>query len=298
MVENYAPYSRPQSGLGAASTIFETLAEGGITRFLAVYLENDSARVGPVRSTRIYFDSLAGGLHAILATVGGNDDALTLLRQMPSIFTINENRWEISLYDTGTPLFWRSADRAPPHNLYTSTYKLRTYAAQHSQNWAYTQAYWSHKGSAPLAQRGRAGSITLTLENPLNPVDNPDYDVRYVYDRASNTYRRYLGGPPNVDAGTGRILAPANVVVMKTGDASADPNAGPLTVQAIRIPVTGSGVAWFFRDGKVLRGTWRQRNKFAPLRFYDRAGRQVALNPGQTWIEVLPASSHATWSFR
>ena len=39
----------------SASTVFETLAEGGVTRFMAVYLEHDARKVGPVRSTRMYF---------------------------------------------------------------------------------------------------------------------------------------------------------------------------------------------------------------------------------------------------
>ncbi|MGH2444307.1 MAG: DUF3048 domain-containing protein, partial [Chloroflexota bacterium] len=70
IVENYAPDSRPQSGLAPASTVIETLAEGGVTRFMAIYLEHDAALVGPVRSTRMYFDHWAAGFHAIFGHVG------------------------------------------------------------------------------------------------------------------------------------------------------------------------------------------------------------------------------------
>ena len=106
-----------------------------------------------------------------------------------------------------------------------------------------------------------------------------------------------MGGQPHVDTDTNKQLAPANVVVMHTNAATADPNAG-ITPQSILIPVTGSGKATFFRDGKVMQGTWRQHDKFAPLHFFDPHGKPVTFNPGQTWIEVLPTSSHATWSFR
>ncbi len=297
IVENYSPESRPQSGLGAASTVIETLAEGGITRFMAIYLERDSAKVGPVRSTRVYFDRWAAAFHVVLTHVGGNDDAQAELWTMPKVFNIDENRWEVSLSDTGTRLFWRSSDRLPPHNMYTSTLKLRQYAQQHHQNWAYTNAYLLHKAPAPLSHRGRATAITINFEDPLNPQPQPDYDVRYVYDRSTNTYTRYMGGARHIDADTGKTLRPANVIVMRTGNAVPDPAAG-ITPDSIRIPVIGRGPAIYFRDGKVQQGTWSLPRLNAPLAFYVKGGRKAAFNPGQTWIEVVPPSSPLHWTSR
>jgi hypothetical protein len=292
IVENYAPDSRPQTGLSQASTVIETLAEGGITRFMAIYLEHDAATVGPVRSTRMYFDNWAGAFHSILAHVGGNDDAQAALWAMPKVFNIDENKWEKSLTDTGTPLFWRSSTRAAPHNMYTSTRKLRAYASQNHQNWAYTGAYLLHK--QPSAHRGHVSTISIQFEDPLNPAPQPAYAVRYAYKRSTNTYLRYMGGTPHIDAGTHSALAPSNVIVMETGNASADPAAGP-TIGSITIPTLGSGRAFYFHDGQVKKGTWQQANKFAPLRFFDNRGRQAAFNPGQTWIEVVPSTS--PWSY-
>jgi hypothetical protein len=298
VIENFAPDSRPQTGLAPASTVIETLAEGGVTRFMALYLEGDAPKVGPVRSTRMYFDHWAGAYHAILAHVGGNDDAQAWLwTANRSVFNIDENRWEVNLYNTGTPLFWRSSDRVAPHNMYVSTIKLRRYAVRNHQDWAYTRAFFLHKKPAPLSGRGRSGTISIAFINPLYPQPDSDYAVQYRYDRASNTYLRFMGGAPHVDAGSHRQLRPSNVIVMRTGAAQPDPNAG-ITPQSILIPTIGTGTAWFFRDGKVQQGRWQQRDQFAPLQFFDRRGRQVALDPGQTWIEVVPADSSATWSFR
>lgn len=297
IVENYSPDSRPQSGLGEASLVFETLAEGGVTRFMAVYLEHDASSVGPVRSTRMYFDHWAAGLHAILAHVGGNDDAQALLWDLPRVFNVDENRWEISLTDTGTPLFWRSASRLAPHNMYTSTYVLRKYAQKHGQNWSYQGASLVHKAAAPLKARGHATTISISFQNPLYPVDVPTYDVQYTYDRAANLYRRYMGGSPHVDPLTGHQISPANVVVMQTANAVADAYAGP-TPQSILIPTLGTGTAWYFMDGHVMKGTWQQQNENAPIRFLTSKGKPVAFDPGQTWVETVPSSSHATWTVR
>ncbi|GAC1444060.1 MAG: DUF3048 domain-containing protein [Chloroflexota bacterium] len=295
VLENYAPDSRPQAGLSGASTVFETLAEGGVTRFMALYLEHDATKVGPVRSTRMYFDRWAAGFHSILAHVGGNDDAQALLWHLPKVFNIDENRWEKSLVNTGTTLFWRSTDRVAPHNMYTSTFRLRRFASQNKQDWQYTQAYFPHKVAASLAQRGRATVINLTFENPLFPQVNADYNVQYQYDRRSNTYLRFMGGTRHVDSNTGKQLAPSNVIVLRTKNASPDPNAGP-TPESILIPTIGSGAAWFFRDGKIVAGNWQQLDQNAPLQLNDSRGRAVLFNPGQIWIEVVPASSGAAWS--
>lgn len=297
ILENYSPDSRPQAGLAAASTVIETLAEGGVTRFMALYLEHDATKVGPVRSTRIYFDHWAAGLHAILAHDGGNDDAQRQLWLLPKIFNVDENRWEISLYNTGTPLYWRSQDRVAPHNLYTSTYKLRQYAAGKKENWAYTGAYLLHKQASTIKARGHSTVLSIAFANPLAPVAISDYSVKYVYNRASNTYLRYMGGAPHVDANTRQALRPSNVIVMQTGASTADPYAG-ITPESILIPTIGTGTAWYFRDGTLSRGYWKQRDQNAPLKFFDRGGREVAFNPGQTWIEAVPPSSRITWTVR
>lgn len=297
IIENYAPDSRPQSGLSQASTVIETLAEGGITRFMAIYLEKDANRVGPVRSTRMYFDNWAAAFHAILAHVGGNDDAQAMLWHLPKVFNIDENRWEVSLTDTGTNLFWRSSDRVAPHNMYVNTATLRGYAIKNQQDWAYTNASFPHKAPAPLKQRGHATTIDISFQDPLNPHPDSDYAVQYQYNRASNTYLRFMGGQPHVDVANGKPIAPSNVIIMRTGQAVPDPNAG-ITPDSILIPTIGSGQAWFFRDGKVATGTWRQANQNAPLEFFNAHGGQVTFNPGQSWIEVVPPSSPATWTVR
>ncbi len=52
MIEN-SPDARPQSGLKQAEIVYEAIAEGGITRFLALYQQNKPQLIGPVRSVRM-----------------------------------------------------------------------------------------------------------------------------------------------------------------------------------------------------------------------------------------------------
>ncbi|MCP5939883.1 DUF3048 domain-containing protein, partial [Klebsiella pneumoniae] len=54
MIENSTD-ARPQSGLDQAGVVFEAIAEGGITRFLALFQDTQPDYVGPVRSSRPYY---------------------------------------------------------------------------------------------------------------------------------------------------------------------------------------------------------------------------------------------------
>ncbi|MGB9680810.1 MAG: DUF3048 domain-containing protein, partial [Minisyncoccia bacterium] len=113
-IENH-PESRPQSGLDKASLIFESPTEGGITRFLAFFVENDVQKLGPVRSARTYFLDWLSEFDGIFAHCGGNADALALI---PS-YNIKD------LDEFNFPkIYWRTYDRYPPHNLYTKTDNL------------------------------------------------------------------------------------------------------------------------------------------------------------------------------
>jgi hypothetical protein len=295
MIDNYYPDARPQTGISQASVVFETLVEGGYTRIMPVYLEHDPTVVGPVRSTRIYFDDWAAALHAILVHVGGNDDADAQLWQMPPVYNLDQGtvQFVLAYYN---PYFWRSAARSIPDNMYANIVKLRSYAAHHGQDWRYSNASLAHKQLAPVAARGRSGTLTLQFVDPNYSTvpANPEYDVQYRFDPTSDSYIRVLGGTPQIDAGTHEQIRAQNIVVMHTGAGTADLAAGT-TVDAVSIPVVGTGPAEFYLDGQVQHGTWRQKDALAPLQFLNRQGRPVKLNPGQTWIEVLPQYSSASW---
>ncbi len=71
MVANLAIGARPQVHLSKADLVLEAVAEGGITRFLAVYWRNDPGVIEPVRSARAYYLDWAAELDAIYVHWGG-----------------------------------------------------------------------------------------------------------------------------------------------------------------------------------------------------------------------------------
>lgn len=72
---NNHPKARPQSGLSKADVVIEALAEGRITRFLAIFQSEMPETVGPVRSAREYFVTLSSGFNSIFVHHGWSPGA-------------------------------------------------------------------------------------------------------------------------------------------------------------------------------------------------------------------------------
>lgn len=278
MLDNYSPDARPQSGLSQADLVFETLAEGGITRFMAVFQSRDAGMIGPVRSTRLYYNTWAAALGVIFGHDGGNVDALQQLPTLTSIY--NEDADKI------VGPFWRISSRAVPHNEYTSTTRLRNFAASHGGSTTGVAMSIPHKDDAGLSQR--PSSFTLSIA-----FSSPDYAVTWQYDRGANDYVRSMGGTPHVDAATGKQITAKNVVVMYTTETSAY---DPYTPGAIHLGTVGSNKAVVYEDGTAVQGTWHVASVGAPLQWLDGNGNQIKLNKGSTWVEVVPTGTSVTTS--
>lgn len=275
VIDNVALDARPQSGLSQASVVFETLVEGGITRLLPIYLENDASQLGPIRSARPYMVAWVAGLHGLLVHAGGSPAALSMLKSMSAVGNV-----EALLPD---PHFKRMAGRSAPDNLYSSSGAARTIARENGWTAGSIPTWFLHSPAAPPHKRGPAATISLDFSTTATPSP-ASYAVSYRYDPISNRYVRAVGGEPDTDAVTHRPLEPSNVVILFT-------DITPITGDSLgRLDVrtAGAGQAVFLRDGHVVKGTWSKTSNLAPLQFLDRAGNAVALAPGQTWIEVVP----------
>jgi hypothetical protein len=275
-LDNLSPDARPQSGLDKASMVFETLAEGGITRFMAIYLENDASMIGPVRSTRLYYNSWAAGLGVIFGHDGGNVDALQQLPSLTPVF--NEDA------DRVVGPFWRISARAVPHNEYTSTGKLRGYAQAHGGSVSGAPAALPHKDDVPYSQRPAHFAIHIQFSYG-------DYNVDWRYDRTNNDYLRFMGGVPHLEATTGKQLTARNVIVMFTDES---PASDPYTPGAIHLRTEGTGKVTVYRDGTAINGQWSKPSVDSPLHWLDGSGNPIQLNRGVTWVEVVPAGNTVT----
>ena len=263
MIEN-SVFARPQSGLSQANVVYEAIAEGGITRFLALFQDTNPGNIGPIRSVRPYYLQWAMGFDAPLAHVGGSPEALSDMQAWGA-------RDLDQFFNGGS--YHRISTREAPHNVYTAVDTL----TQLSIAKGYTSSSftpWLRKTETPTKLPPTARAIDLTLSGPL-------YNVHYDYDAASNSYKRSEGGAPHLDANGNVQLSPKVVIALVM----------PFAIQAdgkhSEYGTIGSGQAYVFQDGLLTVGLWNKTDTKTNMSFTDSAGKPLPLNSGQTWLTAV-----------
>jgi hypothetical protein len=269
MIENLYPDARPQSGLGAAGIVYEALAEGGITRFLALFQDPLPPTMGPVRSLRPYY--LDWGLeHDIpVAHAGGSQPALA------EIGPLGMKDINALVYDGS--YFFRTTDRVAPHNLYTNAANLDALDQKLGYYTAPDFKPWPYKNDSPVANPPHT-DIHINFSYAA-------YNDEYKYDAASDSYARFMGGTPHIDRNTNKQIYVKNVIVqMVNATYSTQADGKPET----DLQIVGSGTCYVFEDGTVIQGTWSKANDHAETVFNDANGNPIPLNRGNTWVSVVP----------
>jgi hypothetical protein len=268
VIENYTPIRQLQEGLEEAAIVYETPAEGGITRFLAIFDGTPVDVIGPVRSARPYFISWASEYRAALVHVGGSPEAMENLKFNFRLFNIDE-------FSDGSTI-WRNNKLEAPHNAYTSTTNVLNRLNKEEYYYPIKNKRFPFKDPDKTP-----GDIrTITIDFSMEP-----YAVKYVYDPETQTYTRYNGGKQHHD------IKPADIIVQFSDSEVLD------DVGRLRTQTSGTGKTLVFRDGKVIEGTWEKDSSINSAdqamnegwtKFFDKDGNEISLNKGQIWIEVVP----------
>jgi hypothetical protein len=268
MIENSVA-ARPQAGLDKTDLIYETIAEGGITRMMAVYAcgGDKATSIGPVRSARPYFVDWVEGIKAIYAHAGGSPQALDQIQ--------DDGVLDINNHGDGKN-FWRVSYRTSPHNLYTSYEGLVALAKQNNYDLKATYKELNFKDDASLDQRPESQTVVVNFSSTT-------YQVKWIYDKKSNTYLRYLAGAVDKDAVSGRQLTAKTIIVMRVKQKES----GAANKYRLEMETVGSGEAIIFQDGKAIIGTWEKKFKEDRETFYDESGNEIELTAGRLWLEIV-----------
>jgi hypothetical protein len=269
-IDNVDP-ARPQTGIREADVVYEELVEGGLTRLAAVYQSQYPTMVGPVRSGRLTDSGIADDLnHPVFAYSGTNGIFLPILRSQPLTDVDGSNRPD---------LFYRSNLAAAPHNLYSSVVSL-------------AGASTTHAPPRPLFAYV-TGRSTFTVPG-LVPVSHlgvrfPQTSVTWDWYAKARLWLRAQNGTIDVDR-AGVQIGATNVVVqfipyytsaMATGEGGP-----PAPIPAGQL--VGSGTAWYFSNGHLVKGTWTRASLTAVTSYKDSKGARIHLTPGHTWVELVP----------
>lgn len=300
MIENHEE-ARPQSGISYADVVYEAVAEGGITRFMAVFYCNDAPEVGPVRSARTYFLDFISeyGDYPLYAHVGGANAAgpADALGQIDTYGWTGYN--DLNQFSIGFPTFWRDYDRlghtvATEHTMYSTTTKLWDVGASRGltnvdkkgNSWDTNFVPYKFKEDAPLAQRGDTVSIHIPFWG------DPTYVVDWIYDKQNNLYKRNNGGQPHIDLDTKKQLTAKNVVVLYMKESTVDDGYENNIHQLFGDK--GAGKATVFQDGKEISATWKKASRTARTLLYDSSGTPISFDRGVIWFEIVSTTTDVT----
>ncbi len=270
MIDNH-PAARPQSGLSKASVIYESLAEGGIPRFMGLFVDYSAKTIGPIRSTRPYFVRYAAEYPAAMVHAGGSPDALTIIK---SLRLINIE----GIVGKFAKIFFRGPGGGV-HALFTTGAKVWTSLVSiHYDKIHPKYLSWNFVDEPGLSGRAN-GKHGAKIDLGAGQL----FAVKFDYDKKSNTYKRSTGGRPQIDKQTGKQLAAKNVIILVVPKEKILDKKGRLDLHTI-----GQDKGVLLKDGKAQPIIWKKKSTKSRTQFLLANGSPASLDRGLTWIIVVP----------
>ncbi len=308
MIEN-SPSARPQSGLSHSDVVYEAIAEGGVTRYGAVFFcdaQKYDVTLAPIRSARMYFIKWAQGynkplyVHVGGANLPGPADAIGYLAKIGWNLRNDMNQFSI-----GWPTFVRNYDRiqgknlATEHTMETTTEALWNYAKEkrnitnvmpplkYSKSkvdddsqvpWEKGFRKWKFEEPNIKPQIGDVKNISYLFWKGYN-----DYKVDWTYDEKTDSYLRTLAGVEDKDLNNDQRISAKNVVVLFTKEE------GPIDeLKHMLYKTEGTGTAYIFKHGTVTKVTWIKKTPESRIVFTDtKTNKEFPFARGRVWISVI-----------
>lgn len=267
VVINNHPKARPQSGIDKADIVYEVMAEGRITRFLAIFQSERPEKVGPVRSARNYFINLAKGYDSLFIAHGYSPEAHAMLVR-GEIDELNGMSYD------GT-LFKRASFRRAPHNSYITMENILKGGDQRNYDLA----------TIPVANQfldeEEVDQIVGESATTIKVTYSPSFDSTYEYDETKQKYLRYSNGAQTVDYDTENPVLIDNLFIVETNHQVIDSEG------RLDIDLQSGGRAYLISNGKIQQVQWEnQSGRIIPT----SDGRAIPFSQGKTWISIIDKS--------
>ena len=295
-VSNLPRLVRPQSGLSFADIVYEYYTEEGTTRFAAIFYGQDAAKVGSIRSGRL-FDAHLIPMYKSLFVFGGADQ-----RILDRLYSTGYAKYFVLEWYVSCPAMCREP-QGGYDMLFGNTQELSAYATRKGwQNGRQNLDGMSFQYQIPVGWVPGSGQHVYTRFSSV--IYN-----RWDYDPASGKYIRFSETENDLDANkevygqltdatTGLPIMADNVVMILTPH-----EYYLLTPEIVDIKLGQSGTGYAFRDGHVYQVNWQHAGKESVLTLTNSDGSPFPFKPGTTWFEMMGTTSvieqlEDGWRFR
>ena len=273
MINNVAGARKLQSGLQDAYLIYEMMVEGGITRYLALFLDQNTERIGSIRSARHYYLDYALENDAIYVHHGYSPQAREDWK------SLGVDRIEVNDIATG----WRdkSASKTYEFTLFSSIKKLNKGLGSKRTERNNDLLLNYSADEVDLSQL--EGAIPA---NKLNIKYSGNTNNNYVYDKDNKFYLRSVNNKSQDDYVTGKQLTVKNIIVysIKYSGISGD-DKGRQTIDNI-----GEGNGYYISNGYAIPITWSKKSRKSQTIYRYNNGQEITVNDGNTFIQIVPES--------
>lgn len=280
-ISNYPPVVRPQHAVNQADVVFEYEAEGGVTRFAAIFRSNAPTRVGSIRSARLMDMELVTMYEALLAYSGTSEPIQEMLLASDFKYQLISPSIGDNCDNAG---FCRDnslmQERAFEHTLFGDTTKMWQIATNRNVNTGYRALGFAFNEKA------------IEGGTPANDIFTNWYgqtDARWQFDESTGRYLRYTDSVAHFDAADGEQLWTDNLVILEVPhNRRPDLFTPGVNYESLEVALWDQGRAYVIRDGVYYSGFWRRRNRepgeALQLIFGDNT--PIFLKPGRTWVAV------------
>ena len=282
MINNIAPARAVQSGLSEAYVVYELLAEGGITRYLALFKDVELERIGSVRSSRHYYLDYVLENDAIYIHWGWSPQAKSDIKEL-KINNINGLTYEGTYFYRYNPY-----NISTEHTGFTSTELIKK--AVEKLNYRDTSdagllLQYSHDAvNYGFDDETKAETINVTFSSYTNN--------KYIYNNDSKMYEKYVSGEQIYDFNTGSALKIKNLIVYSLEyNSIQNDSKGRQDLENI-----GTGEGYYFTEGHYTKIKWSKKDRSSKTIYTLENGEELKVNDGNTFIQIIPKSGSVVFS--
>jgi len=278
MINNIGVARPLQSGLQDAYIIYEMIVEGGLTRYMALFLDQSTERIGSIRSARHYYLDYALENDAIYVHHGKSPQAAS------DFGNLGVDRIEVDNSKTG----WRdkSLNVSSEHTLFTSIEKL---------NKGIGSKRTERKNNLLLTYS--ADSLDLTKYEGQTTANNVSIKYSnavtssYKYDPETKLYLRSVNGKAHTDYVTKQTYRFKNIITYQVKNYTLDDpeNKGRQGLENI-----GSGTGYYISEGIAVPITWEKKSRKSQTIYKYQNGEKLVVNDGNTFIQIQPKGQTLT----
>jgi hypothetical protein len=255
--------------------IFEMLAEGGVTRCLALYSNLAGVdHIGSVRSARPYLVDIANSFEAIFVHHGGSDDGDS------EIYNTNV----ATLNGISSAAFYRDQSRlddgyALEHTSFADGDDLIEAAQNRGYDLVIEEGVdYGFTFAEEAKPAGGEKATKITVE--FGPGGKP---TTLTYNTKTGTYDAYQHGEDFIDGNTGKVVSFRNVISI-----GAETYTYVKDGTRLDIVLVGEGDGYFACDGQIIPICWSRADRYEPFVFTLTDGTPLTLGVGTTYVGITP----------